>query len=54
MNACVLAGRTPARRGHDLAVETPDTPALNVASRAARGILESGLHAVVFNLLQVV
>jgi hypothetical protein len=45
--ACVLAGRTPARRGHDLAVETPDAPALDVASCAALEILESGLRAVV-------
>jgi hypothetical protein len=53
MSACVLAGRTPARRGHDLAVETPDALALDVASRAAWEFLESGLRAVVFILLQV-
>jgi hypothetical protein len=53
LNACVLAGRTPARRGHDHAVEAPDAPALDVASRAAREILESGLRAVVLILLQV-
>jgi hypothetical protein len=45
--ACVLAGRTPARHGHDLAVETPDAPALDVASCAPLEILESGLRAVV-------
>jgi hypothetical protein len=53
LNVCDLAGRTPARRGHDLAVETPDAPALDVASRAAREILESGLRVVVLILLQV-
>jgi hypothetical protein len=47
MSACVLAGRTPARRGHDLAVETPDAPAFNDASCAALEFLESGLRAVV-------
>jgi hypothetical protein len=47
MSACVLAGRTPARRGHDLAVETTDVPAFNDVSCAALELLESGLCAVV-------
>jgi hypothetical protein len=47
MSACVLAGRTPARHGHDLAVETPGAPAFNDASCAALEFLESGLRAVV-------
>jgi hypothetical protein len=47
MSACVLAGRTPARRGHDLAVETPNAPAFDVESCAALEFLGSGLRVVV-------
>jgi hypothetical protein len=47
LSACVQAGRTPARRGHDPAVETPDAPALDVTSCATLEFLESGLRAVV-------
>jgi hypothetical protein len=47
LSACVQAGRTPARRGHDLAVETPDASAFDVASCAALELLEAGLRAVV-------
>jgi hypothetical protein len=39
--ACVQAGRTPARRGHDLAVEMPDASAFDVASCAASGTFGS-------------
>jgi hypothetical protein len=38
MFACVQAGRTPARCGHDLAVEMPGASALHVAPRAAAGV----------------
>jgi hypothetical protein len=38
MFACVQAGRTLVRRGHDLAVEMPGASALHVAPRAAAGV----------------
>jgi hypothetical protein len=38
MFACFQAGRTPARRGHDLAVEMPGASALHVAPSAAAGV----------------
>jgi hypothetical protein len=41
MFTCVQAGRTPARRGHDLAVEMPGASALHVALRAAAGVFGS-------------
>jgi hypothetical protein len=41
MFACVVAGRTPARRGHDLAVELPSALALDVASCVATGFTGS-------------
>jgi hypothetical protein len=51
--ACVQAGRTPARRGHDLTVETPDASAFDVASCAASGSLGSRPSSRGFVSLQV-